>query len=106
MIATITLALAIVAEVTLSFLGVGASDRPSLRNIYQDWSGLSLFSGEWWILAFPAFHACLSVNLLGDWLKDTLNPRAEVNQILDVQDLSVEFPQRRQNLQALDFPFT
>jgi len=77
-IATITLALAIIAEATLSFLGVGAPPtEPSLGtliNIGQDY----LFSGEWWILLFPALTLlalALSVNLFGDWLRDTLNPR-------------------------------
>ena len=77
-IATITLALAIIAEATLSFLGVGAPPtEPSLGTLIrigQDY----LFSGEWWILAFPEvtlLALALSVNLLGDWLKDTLNPR-------------------------------
>ncbi len=77
-IATITLALAIIAEATLSFLGVGAPPtEPSLGTLIrigQDY----LFSGEWWILALPAvtlLALALSVNLLGDWLKDTLNPR-------------------------------
>ncbi len=77
-IATITLALAIIAEATLSFLGVGAPPtEPSLGTLIrigQDY----LFSGEWWILAFPAvtlLALALAVNLLGDWLKDTLNPR-------------------------------
>ena len=77
-IATITLALAIIAEATLSFLGVGAPPtEPSLGTLIrigQDY----LFSGEWWILAFPAITLlalALSVNLLGDWLKDILNPR-------------------------------
>lgn len=77
-IATITLALAIIAEATLSFLGVGAPPtEPSLGTLIrigQDY----LFSGEWWILAFPAvtlLALALSVNLLGDWLKDILNPR-------------------------------
>ena len=77
-IATITLALAIIAEATLSFLGVGAPPtEPSLGTLIrigQDY----LFSGEWWILAFPSgtlLALALSVNLLGDWLKDTLNPR-------------------------------
>ena len=77
-IATITLALAIIAEATLSFLGVGgAPTEPSLGTLIrigQDY----LFSGEWWILLFPAvtlLALALSVNLLGDWLRDTLNPR-------------------------------
>ena len=77
-IATITLAIAIIAEATLSFLGVGAPPtEPSLGtliNIGQDY----LFSGEWWILLFPALTLlalALSVNLFGDWLRDALNPR-------------------------------
>ncbi len=77
-IATITLALAIIAEATLSFLGVGAPrTEPSLGTLIrvgQDY----LFSGEWWILLFPALTLlvlALSVNLLGDWLRDTLNPK-------------------------------
>lgn len=77
-IATITLALAIIAEATLSFLGVGAPrTEPSLGTLIrigQDY----LFSGEWWILLFPALTLlalALSVNLFGDWLRDTLNPR-------------------------------
>ena len=77
-IGTITLAIAIIAEATLSFLGVGAPPtEPSLGtliNIGQDF----LFSGEWWILLFPALTLlalALSVNLFGDWLRDALNPR-------------------------------
>ncbi|MBM2576593.1 ABC transporter permease [Jannaschia sp. Os4] len=77
-IATISLALAIIAEATLSFLGVGAPPtQPSLGTLIrigQDY----LFSGEWWILFFPAatlLMLALSVNLLGDWLRDALNPR-------------------------------
>ena len=77
-VATITLAIAIIAEATLSFLGVGAPPtEPSLGtliNIGQDY----LFSGEWWILLFPALTLlalALSVNLFGDWLRDALNPR-------------------------------
>lgn len=77
-IATISLALAIIAEATLSFLGVGAPPtKPSLGtliSIGQDY----LFSGEWWIILFPALTLlllALSVNLLGDWLRDVLNPK-------------------------------
>lgn len=77
-IATITLALAIIAEATLSFLGVGAPPtEPSLGTLIRIGQDF-LFSGEWWILLFPAvtlLALALSVNLLGDWLKDTLNPR-------------------------------
>lgn len=75
-IATISLALAIIAEATLSFLGVGAPPtQPSLGTLIRIGQGF-LFSGEWWILFFPACTLlALSVNLLGDWLRDVLNPR-------------------------------
>ena len=77
-IATITLALAIIAEATLSFLGVGAPPtKPSLGTLIRVGQDF-LFSGEWWILLFPALtllSLALSVNLFGDWLRDTLNPR-------------------------------
>jgi peptide/nickel transport system permease protein len=77
-IATIGLALAIILESTLSFLGVGVPPtQPSLGTLIrvgQDY----LFSGEWWIVFFPGLTLlllALSVNLLGDWLRDALNPR-------------------------------
>ncbi|MGB0412150.1 MAG: ABC transporter permease [Pikeienuella sp.] len=77
-IATISLALAIIAEATLSFLGVGApATQPSLGTLIRIGQGF-LFSGEWWILLFPActlLALALSVNMLGDWLRDVLNPR-------------------------------
>ncbi|MEO1493404.1 MAG: ABC transporter permease [Pseudomonadota bacterium] len=77
-IATISLALAIIAEATLSFLGVGAPPtEPSLGTLIRIGQGF-LFSGEWWILLFPALTLlalALAVNLLGDWLRDALNPR-------------------------------
>ncbi len=77
-IATISLALAIIAEATLSFLGVGAPPtQPSLGTLIRIGQGF-LFSGEWWILLFPSVTLlvlALSVNLLGDWLRDALNPR-------------------------------
>lgn len=77
-IATISLALAIIAEATLSFLGVGAPPTsPSLGTLIRIGQGY-LFSGEWWILFFPALALltlALAVNLLGDWLRDALNPR-------------------------------
>ncbi|MDO6727002.1 ABC transporter permease [Cognatishimia sp. 1_MG-2023] len=77
-IATISLALAIIAEATLSFLGVGApSTQPSLGTLIRIGQGY-LFSGEWWILFFPSvtlLALALSVNMLGDWLRDALNPK-------------------------------
>ncbi len=77
-IATISLALAIIAEATLSFLGVGAPPTsPSLGTLIRIGQGF-LFSGEWWILFFPSLTLltlALAVNLLGDWLRDALNPR-------------------------------
>lgn len=77
-IATISLALAIIAEATLSFLGVGApSTQPSLGTLIRIGQGY-LFSGEWWILFFPSITLlalALSVNMLGDWLRDALNPK-------------------------------
>ncbi len=77
-IATIGLALAIIAEATLSFLGVGVPPtQPSLGTLIRIGQKF-LFSGEWWILVFPAvalMALALSVNLLGDWLRDALNPR-------------------------------
>lgn len=77
-IATITFALAIIAEATLSFLGVGAPrTEPSLGTLIRIGQDF-LFSGEWWILLFPALTLlalALAVNLFGDWLRDKLNPR-------------------------------
>jgi peptide/nickel transport system permease protein len=77
-IATINLALAIITEATLSFLGLGLpSTQPSLGTLIQIGQKY-LFSGEWWIVIFPGFTLAalvLAVNLLGDWLRDALNPR-------------------------------
>ncbi len=76
-IATISLALAIIAEATLSFLGVGAPPtKPSLGTLIRIGQEFT-FSGEWWILFFPAITLlllALAVNSLGDWLRDALNP--------------------------------
>jgi peptide/nickel transport system permease protein len=77
-IATINLALAVIEEATLSFLGVGVPPtQPSLGTLIRVGQQF-LFSGEWWILFFPALTLvllALSINLLGDWLRDALNPR-------------------------------
>src|SRR6266481_2998436 len=77
-IATINLALAIITEATLSFLGSGMPETmPSLGTLIRIGNNY-LFSGEWWIVAFPGFTLAaliLSINLLGDWLRDALNPK-------------------------------
>jgi peptide/nickel transport system permease protein len=77
-IATIHLATAIVTEATLSFLGVGMPPTtPSLGTLISAGNNF-LFSGEWWIAVFPGTALVvlvLSVNLLGDWLRDALNPK-------------------------------
>ena len=77
-IATINLALAIITEATLSFLGAGMPDTmPSLGTLIRIGNNY-LFSGEWWIVAFPGIALALlvlAINLLGDWLRDALNPR-------------------------------
>ncbi|MEO1795213.1 MAG: ABC transporter permease, partial [Pseudomonadota bacterium] len=77
-IATINLALAVITEATLSFLGVGIPPtQPSLGTLIRIGNDF-LFSGEWWITIFPGIALAifvLAVNLLGDWLRDALNPR-------------------------------
>ena len=77
-IATIGLALAIITESTLSFLGVGIPPTtPSLGTLIRFGNNF-LFSGEWWITFFPAIFLvvlALSINLLGDWMRDALNPK-------------------------------
>ena len=76
--ATIHIATAIITEATLSFLGVGLPPtQPSLGTMIRIGNNF-LFSGEWWIVAFPGLTLAalvLAVNLLGDWLRDALNPR-------------------------------
>ena len=77
-IATINLAIAILSEATLSFLGVGVPPtEPSLGTLIYDGQNY-LFSGLWWITVFPGVVLAilvLAVNLLGDWLRDALNPK-------------------------------
>jgi len=77
-IATINLGLAIITEATLSFLGVGLPPtQPSLGTLIRLGNDL-LQSGEWWIVVFPGITLAalvLAVNLLGDWLRDALNPK-------------------------------
>ena len=77
-IGTIHIATAIITEATLSFLGVGVPPtQPSLGTLIRIGNDF-LFSGEWWITVFPGaalIVLVLSVNLLGDWLRDALNPK-------------------------------
>jgi len=77
-IATIHIATAIITEATLSFLGVGVPPtRPSLGTLIRIGNEF-LLSGEWWITVFPGIALVtlvLAVNLLGDWLRDALNPK-------------------------------
>lgn len=77
-ISTIQVATAIITEATLSFLGVGVPPTsPSLGTLISI-GNQYLFSGEWWMTVFPGAMLvliALSVNLLGDWLRDALNPR-------------------------------
>ena len=79
-LATIQVAAAILTEATLSFLGVGVPPTsPSLGTLIRVGNDF-LFSGEWWITIFPGLMLvliALSVNLLGDWLRDALNPRLQ-----------------------------
>lgn len=77
-IATINLGLAVITEATLSFLGVGLpSTQPSLGTLIRLGNEV-LQSGDWWITVFPGITLAalvLAVNLLGDWLRDALNPK-------------------------------
>ena len=77
-LATIQVGQAILTEATLSFLGVGVPPTsPSLGTLIRVGNDF-LFSGEWWITIFPGLMLvliALSVNLLGDWLRDAVNPR-------------------------------
>ena len=77
-IGTLNLGLAIITEATLSFLGVGLPPtQPSLGTLIRFGDDF-LFSGQWWVTVFPGLTLVLmvlAINLLGDWLRDALNPR-------------------------------
>lgn len=76
--ATLSIGLAIISEATLSFLGVGMPvTQPSLGTLIRIGNEY-LFSGLWWLVVFPSLQLgliVLSINLLGDWLRDALNPK-------------------------------
>ena len=76
--ATLSFGMAILTEATLSFLGIGMPPgQPSLGTLIRI-GNQYLFSGMWWIVLFPVMQLSLlviSVNLLGDWLRDALNPK-------------------------------
>jgi peptide/nickel transport system permease protein len=76
--ATLNFGMAILTEATLSFLGIGMPpSQPSLGTLIRIGNQF-LFSGSWWIVLFPVIQLCLlvvTVNLLGDWLRDALNPK-------------------------------
>jgi len=76
--ATLNFGMAILTEATLSFLGIGMPpSQPSLGTLIR-FGNQYLFSGMWWMVVFPVLQLCLlvvSVNLLGDWLRDALNPK-------------------------------
>lgn len=77
-LATLHVGTAIITEATLSFLGVGVPPtQPSLGTLIRIGNDF-LFSGEWWITVFPGAALVilvLSINVLGDWLRDALNPK-------------------------------
>jgi peptide/nickel transport system permease protein len=77
-VATINLSSAILLEASLSFLGVGMPPtHPSLGSLIRSGNEF-LFSGIWWVVVFPSLTLVvivLSVNLLGDWLREALNPK-------------------------------
>lgn len=81
--ATITAALAIILESSLSFLGVGVPPpKPSWGSMLRVGKGY-INTGEWWYSVFPGLAIVASVlgfNLLGDGLRDVLDPRSDPNQ--------------------------
>lgn len=76
--ATLNFGMAILTEATLSFLGIGMpASQPSLGTLIR-LGNQFLFAGIWWVVIFPVLQLCLlvvAVNLLGDWLRDALNPK-------------------------------
>ncbi|WP_449415333.1 ABC transporter permease [Ochrobactrum teleogrylli] len=76
--ATLNFGMAILTEATLSFLGIGMPpSQPSLGTLIRIGNQF-LFSGSWWIVLVPVIQLCLlvvAVNMLGDWLRDALNPK-------------------------------
>ena len=79
-IATVGLGIAIMLEATLSFLGAGVPvSTPSLGTLIRSGSNF-LFAGEWWVVFFPGLMLILivfSINILGDWLRDAMNPKLD-----------------------------
>ena len=88
-------ALAIIDRGDLSFLGVGLPPtQPSLGTLIRFGNDF-LFSGQWWVTVFPGVALVLmvlSINLLGDWLRDALNPRLRYMPLLEVRDLLGRVP--------------
>lgn len=82
-ISTVQVANAIITEAALSFLGLGMPvTKPSLGSLIRNGFEF-IFSGSWWITLFPAIVLVvliLSINLLGDWLREVLNPKIYVNE--------------------------
>ena len=77
-ILTVDLAVAVLLEATLSFLGIGVpANQPSLGTLIRIGTEY-MFSGEWWIVIFPSatlIVMVVSINILGDFLRDAFNPR-------------------------------
>ena len=102
-IGTIGLALAIIAESTLSFLGVGVPPTtPSLGTLIRIGNDF-LFSGEWWITFFPAIFLVLlafSINLLGELDERHLESKIKLMSFLKIKNLSVDYKMRRETINA------
>jgi peptide/nickel transport system permease protein len=76
-IGTFGMAAAIIGEATLSFLGVGIqAPTPTWGNMLAD--GRAYVASAWWLATFPGLAimlTVLSINVIGDWLRDYLDPR-------------------------------